>query len=102
MIYYLDDLTIDIAKKKVIRSHECLKVSGLNFQFLSFMLTQGTDVVTFEVLIEGVWSPAIVNEDTVTQRVRLLRSALGENRHNPRYIRSVRGQGYQLVTQAKP
>jgi len=99
MYYYLDDLTIDTVKKKVWRSQQSLKVSGLNFQFLSFMLNKDTAVVTFDELIDGVWSPAIVNEDTVTQRVLLLRNALGDNTHNPRYIRSVRGRGYQLVAQ---
>lgn len=100
MVYYLDDLTIDITRKKVLRSQQCLNVSGLNYRFLSFMLTKNTTVVTFDELIDSVWSPTIVNEETVTQRVRLLRRALGDNGHNPRYIRSVRGQGYQLVAQS--
>lgn len=99
MYYYLDDLTIDTVKKKVRRSQQNLKVSGLSFRFLSFMLTKDTAVVTFEELMDGVWSPVVVNEDTVTQRVLLLRNALGDNGRNPRYIRSVRGQGYQLVAQ---
>jgi tetratricopeptide (TPR) repeat protein len=37
-----------------------------------------------------------VNEETVTQRVRLLRQALGDDARQPRYIRTVRGRGYQL------
>ncbi len=99
MYYYLDDLTIDTVKNKVWRSEQSLKVTGLSFQFLSFMLTKETAVVTFDELMDGVWSPAVVNEDTVTQRVLLLRNALGDNGRNPRYIRSVRGQGYQLAAQ---
>lgn len=101
MYYYLDDLIIDTVKKEVWRSQVSLKVSGLNFEFFSFMLTKDTAVVTFDELIAGVWSPAVVNEDTVTQRVLLLRNALGDNGRNPRYVRSVRGQGYQLVDQPK-
>lgn len=99
MHYYLDDLTIDTVKKRVWRSQQSLKISGLSFQFLSFMLTKDTGVVTFQELMDGVWSPAIVSEDTVTQRVLLLRNALGDSGRDPRYIRSVRGQGYQLVAQ---
>lgn len=101
MYYYLDDLIIDTVKKDVWRSQVSLKVSGLNFEFFSFMLTKGTAVVTFDELIAGVWSPVVVNEDTVTQRVLLLRNALGDNGRNPRYVRSVRGQGYQLVDQPR-
>lgn len=99
MLYHLDDLTIDTVNKKVWRAQQSLKVSGLSFQFLSFMLAKDTAVVTFDELMDGVWSPVVVNEDTVTQRVLLLRNALGDSGRDPRYIRSVRGQGYQLVAQ---
>ena len=101
MHYYLDDLKIDTIKKKVWRSQQNLKVNGLNFRFLAFMLSKGTEIVTFDELIEGVWSPTIVTEDTVIQRVRLLRNALDEDRNDPQYIRSVRGQGYQLIAKPK-
>ncbi len=97
MRYLLDDLTIDTSSQKVWQCQQLLNISNLSFRFLSFLLTKGTDIVTFDELIEGVWTPAIVNEDTVTQRVRLLRAALSDDGRNPRYIRSVRGQGYQLV-----
>ena len=99
MYYYLDDLTIDTVRKKVCRSQQSLNINGLSFEFLAFMLTRDTRVVTFQELMDGVWSPSVVNEDTVTQRVLLLRNALGDNGRNPRYIRSVRAQGYQLVAQ---
>jgi len=97
MRYLLDDLIVDTSSQKVWRGQQQLNISGLNFQFLSFLLTKNSTIVTFNELIEGVWGPAIVNEDTVTQRVRLLRGALGDDGRNPRYLRSVRGLGYQLV-----
>ncbi len=98
MRYSLDDLTIDINSQKVWQDQQLLSINGLNFRFLAFLLSKGTAIISFDELIEGVWAPAIVNEDTITQRVRLLRAALGDDGRNPRYIRSVRAQGYQLVT----
>jgi len=80
----------------VERDGVLLDVSGLSFRLLEYLLAQGQRVVGFDELIERVWAPAVVNEETVTQRVRLLRQALGEDGRNPRYLRSVRGQGYQL------
>ena len=56
----------------------------------------GVEVVEFDELIEAVWAPAVVGEETVTQRVKLLRQALGDDGRNPRYVRSIRGRGYQL------
>lgn len=94
MYYQLDDLTIDIAHQTVRRGEELLDVSGLSFRLLAFLLEQGTAVVSFDGLMQGVWSPSLVNEETITQRVRLLRAAIGDSGRRPRYIRSVRAQGY--------
>jgi len=84
--YRLEDLRIDVA----------LELAGLSFRLLHYLLRQGQRVVGFDELIVQVWAPALVNEETVTQRVRLLRQGLGDASRQPRYLRSVRSQGYQL------
>ena len=94
--YRLLDLHIDLARQRVTRDGAALDVQGLNFQLLACLLRHGDAVVDFDTLMAEVWAPAVVNEETVTQRVKLLRQALGDDGRNPRYIRSVRGRGYQL------
>jgi DNA-binding winged helix-turn-helix (wHTH) protein/tetratricopeptide (TPR) repeat protein len=94
--YRLGDLSVDIARQRVERDGEPLNVVGLSFQLLRYMIQQGDRVVGFDELIDKVWAPAVVNEETVTQRVKLLRQALGDDGRDPRYLRSVRGRGYQL------
>lgn len=100
--YRLDDLLVDLDRQRVERDGVPLDVAGLSFRLLAFLLEQGDRVVTFDALIEGVWAPAVVGEDTVTQRVKLLRQALGDDGRQPRYLRSVRGVGYQLCRAAEP
>lgn len=100
--YRLDDIVIDVPRQRVERDGQALDVSGLSFRLLHYFLQQGDRVVGFDELIERVWAPAIVNEETVTQRVRLLRQSLGDDGRNPRYLRSVRGQGYQLCVLPQP
>ncbi|MEO8670758.1 MAG: winged helix-turn-helix domain-containing protein [Tahibacter sp.] len=97
-IFLLDDLRIDPLRQQVERAGDTLDVGGLSFQLLRYLLEQGDRVVGFDELIQHVWAPAVVNEETVTQRVKLLRQALGDDGRNPRYVRSVRGRGYQLCT----
>ncbi|HEY0505194.1 MAG TPA: winged helix-turn-helix domain-containing protein, partial [Lysobacter sp.] len=94
--YRLDDLTIDVPRQRVERDGVALDVGGLSFRLLHVLLEQGQRVVGFDELMDKVWAPAVVNEETVTQRVRLLRQSLGDDGRKPRYLRSVRGQGYQL------
>jgi len=99
--YHLDDLWIDLARQRVERGGVALNVAGLSFQLLRYFLEQGDRVIGFDELIDQVWAPAVVNEETVTQRVKLLRQALGDDGRNPRYLRSVRGRGYQLCSVPK-
>jgi DNA-binding winged helix-turn-helix (wHTH) protein/Flp pilus assembly protein TadD len=94
--YRLLDLRIDLARQRVERGDTALDVAGLSFQLLACLLERGDRVVGFDELMDVVWAPAVVNEETVTQRVRLLRQALGDDARQPRYIRTVRGRGYQL------
>jgi DNA-binding winged helix-turn-helix (wHTH) protein/tetratricopeptide (TPR) repeat protein len=98
----LDDLRIDLARQRVTRGERVLDVSGLSFRLLHHLVEQGDRVVGFDELIKRVWAPAVVNEETVTQRVKLLRQALEDDGRNPRYIRSVRGRGYQLCNAPQP
>jgi DNA-binding winged helix-turn-helix (wHTH) protein/tetratricopeptide (TPR) repeat protein len=100
--YRLDDLVVDLERQRVERDGELLNVAGLSFQLLRHLLEQGDRVVGFDELIQRVWAPAVVSEETVTQRVKLLRQALGDDGRRPRYLRSVRGQGYQLCTRPEP
>lgn len=95
-LYRLDDLRVDTARRQVTRDDSALDVGGLSFDLLAYLLAQGDRVVSFDELIAAVWAPAVVGEDTVTQRVKLLRQALGDDGRKPRYLRSVRGRGYQL------
>src|SRR5688572_5892343 len=94
--FRLDDLIIDLTRQRVTRADVVLDVAGLSFRLLACLLRRGVDVVPFDTLIAEVWAPAVVNEETVTQRVKLLRQALGDDGRQPRYVRSVRGRGYQL------
>lgn len=90
------DLHIDRALQQVRRGDVALPVSGLSWRLLDCLLEHGTDVVDFDTLAREVWAPAVVGEDAISQRVKLLRQALGDDSRRPRYVRSVRGRGYQL------
>jgi len=96
------DLDIDRPAQRVSRAGQVLPVSGLSWTLLDVMLAHGAEVIDFDTLAAQVWAPAVVGEDAVSQRVKLLRQALGDDSRRPRYIRSVRGRGYQLCAQPLP
>lgn len=100
MRYGFLDLIVDLDRRRVSRKGSELDITGLSFDLLACLLQRDDRLVTFDELMAAVWAPAVVSEETVTQRVKLLRQALGDDGRQQQYIRSVRGRGYQLC--AKP
>ncbi|MCC7632898.1 winged helix-turn-helix domain-containing protein [Stenotrophomonas rhizophila] len=96
------DLYIDRSLQQVRRDDVVLPVSGLSWRLLECLLAHGNAVVDFDTLAAQVWAPAVVGEDAISQRVKLLRQALGDDGRQPRYVRSVRGRGYQLCAPLQP
>ncbi len=43
----------------------------------------------------------VVSPETISQRVKLLRDALGDDPHAPRYIAGLRGRGYRLIPEVR-
>lgn len=99
--YQIADLTIDVEAASVLREGGVpLPLPRLSFDLLVALARRAPDVVRSEELIATVWAGVAVSDETLTQRVALLRRALGDEAKNPRYLRAVRGRGYQLVPEA--
>lgn len=101
----VDDLHIDVRTRRVFRDGVELAVTGLSFDLLLALVRAAPALVTFDALMETVWPGVIVSPETLTQRVKLLRQALGDSADQPRYIMAVRGHGYRLreaATRAVP
>jgi DNA-binding winged helix-turn-helix (wHTH) protein/Tol biopolymer transport system component len=64
---------------------------------LDCLLESPGAVVTKEELIDRVWESAIVTETSLTQAISLLRSALGDDSQEPRFIKTVHRRGYRFV-----
>jgi DNA-binding winged helix-turn-helix (wHTH) protein/Tol biopolymer transport system component len=64
---------------------------------LDCLLESPGAVVTKEELIDRVWESTIVTETSLTQAISLLRSALGDDSQEPRFIKTVHRRGYRFV-----
>lgn len=91
------DIVIDISSETVWRDEEVIDLPDLSFRLLRTLATRAPAMVSKDELIAEVWGDVIVSDETLMQRVRLLRQALGDDSQNPRYIAAVRGRGYRLT-----
>ena len=95
--FRIDDLEVDTGKAEVTRGDEKIALPKLSFDLLCALINAAPAIVTNDELLERVWPGLQVSPESVAQRVKLLRSALGDDSQQPRYILGVRGRGYRLI-----
>jgi TolB-like protein/DNA-binding winged helix-turn-helix (wHTH) protein len=92
---------MDVGGHRVTRSGVDVPLPKLSFELLLALVRAHPRMVTPEELLDIVWAPAVVNPETVGQRVKLLRQALNDDARAPRYIVGVRGLGYRIGVPVK-
>jgi TolB-like protein/DNA-binding winged helix-turn-helix (wHTH) protein/Tfp pilus assembly protein PilF len=95
--YRVDDLRVDVERRRVMRGDTELPVAGISFDLFLVLVRAAPDLVSVEELMRCVWPDVVVSPDTVSQRVRILRQALNDAAEKPRYVAGVHGRGYCLV-----
>ena len=93
----LAELEVDLATGTVWRDGQRIDLPDLSFRLLAALISHAPGGVSKDELIREVWGAVVVGDETLAQRVRLLRQALDEDSQNPRFITSVRGRGYRLI-----
>ena len=99
--YRVDDLSVDVETGAVVRGDHRLQLSPLSFALLVALLRSAPEVAKRQDLMDEVWDGAVVSDETLSQRVRLLREALGDDAGTSHYVESVRGWGYRLALPAE-
>lgn len=95
---HIDDLTVDFARRKVFRDDGIeIPLSALSFDTLKALIEAAPAVLSASELIDRAWRGSVVSDETVTQRIRLLRQALQDDRRQPRYVETLRNVGYRLI-----
>jgi TolB-like protein/DNA-binding winged helix-turn-helix (wHTH) protein/Flp pilus assembly protein TadD len=95
--FRVGDLEVDIGKAEVRRGDEQIALPKLSFDLLCALINAAPAIVTNDDLLQQVWPGLQVSPESVAQRVKLLRSAIGDDSQQPRYILGVRGRGYRLI-----
>lgn len=96
------DLEVDLTRQTVRRDGVAIELPDLSFRLLAALIRHAPDTIGKDELVREVWGEVVVSDETLSQRVRLLRQALGEDSQEPRYLTSVRGRGYRLLCDVEP
>lgn len=102
LAYRVGDLDVDVSRAAVTRGGVEIPLPKLSFDLLLVCIEAAPAIVSVDDLMERVWPGLVVSPETVSQRVKLLRDALGDDSKAPRYIAGVRLRGYRLVASVEP
>lgn len=74
-----------------------LVLPKLSFALFKYLVENAQNICTINQISDAVWQNTVVSNETITQRITLLRKALGDDPKAPKYIESIRGRGYRLI-----
>lgn len=93
----LGDVVFDPADGTLWRDGQRIDLTPKVLAILNVLVDAAPRMVTKEQLLDAVWPEAVVAEAALTQRVRDLREALGDNARTPRFVETVARRGYRLI-----
>jgi len=95
--YRAGDLSLYPEQRTVYRGAAELALPKLTFELLQLLVESAPALVTHEQIAASLWAGRPASEDTVRQRIKLLRKALADDPANPRYVSVVRGHGIRWI-----
>jgi DNA-binding response OmpR family regulator len=95
----VDDLTINTARRRVIRGEQEIRLTPTEYKLLYELATHAGKVMLHSDLLARVWGSEYRDEvDYLWTYVRYLRNKIEPDPTHPRYILSEPGVGYMLAT----
>ncbi len=96
-VWLIGDLRLDPETRRVTRANDELNLTKLSYRMLLVLAESHPALLGHDELIDRVWPGRLITPETLSQRVHLLRQALGDSGSTPQYIGVVRGEGYRLL-----
>jgi DNA-binding response OmpR family regulator len=97
------DIVIDLDRREVTAAGQSLALTPMEFDLLAAFARHPNQVFTRLQLLDQIQGSAYVGyERAVDQHIKNLRTKLGDDARNPRYIVTVFGVGYKFVVGETP
>lgn len=95
--YTFDDVRVDLQTCRVFKAGNHVRLEPKALDVLLFFIEHRGRVIDKGELLDAVWKEAFVTENAMTRVIAQLRKALGDDRRQARYIKTVQTRGYLFV-----
>ena len=98
--YRFAEFTVSPSRRLLLKSGEPVSLIPRYFDLLLLLLENRNEAIRRREILDAVWSDVVVSDGALSQAVRVLRRALGDDPRDPVYIRTVSRHGYRFVYDA--
>jgi len=92
-----DQFELDEANARLLHNGEAVALAPTPFSLLCALARQPGTLLTKDTLLDIVWGHQFVSESVLKTAISDLRTALGDNPREPRFIETVSRRGYRFI-----
>jgi TolB-like protein/DNA-binding winged helix-turn-helix (wHTH) protein len=101
MIYRFGAFELDLARVELRAGGEVRPLEPQVFALLAFLVEHRERLVSRDEILEKLWEGRVVTDSAVSSRVKAARKALGDDGRAQRFIKTIHGQGFRFVAEAR-
>lgn len=91
---------LDLAAERLLRGNEPISLRPKTWVVLRHLVEHAGTLVTISELLDVAWAGTAVTPNTLTNVIRELRTALGDDPRSPRFIETAHRRGYRFIGSA--
>ena len=95
--YRFSEFTLSPQRRLLVRAGQEVPLIPRYFDLLLLLIERRREAVHRREIFDSVWTDVTVSDSALSQAVRTIRSALGDDWREPRFIRTVSRHGYRFV-----
>ena len=97
------DCVFDAGTREMLRGGRAVPLPAKTFRLsLQLLLEARPRAIPKEKLMEALWPGVFVAEGNLARLVAELREAIGDDAHEPKFVRTIHGFGYAFAGGASP
>ena len=94
-----EEVVLDLGRYELRRSGTRIKLEKKPMELLIFLVSRREQLVTRDDIVKQLWRSSLFvdAERSVNNVIRKIRTALGDDAENPRFLETIVGKGYRFI-----
>ncbi len=99
--FQIGEWDVSLSTCTLHRKGDEVKITPRSMDVLHYLAEHAGEVVSHDILLSHFWQGTFASDHAVHKAIAELRSALGDDAHQPRYIRTIPKRGYSLIAEVR-